>query len=38
MPGEPALLKRRERFPRKHAVERWQKLQKEGWRRVEPQW
>ena len=38
IPGQPALLKRRERLPRKQAVEQWKKLQKEGWRRVEPQW
>jgi hypothetical protein len=38
MPGQPALLKRRERVPRKQAVEQWKMLQKEGWGRVEPQW
>ena len=38
IPGQPALLKRRERLPRKQAVEQWKKLQKEGWRRVELQW
>ena len=38
LPGQPALLKRRERVPRKHAVEQWKKLQKEGWSRVESQW
>jgi hypothetical protein len=41
IPGQPALLKRRdrrERLPRKHAVEQWKKLLKEGWCCVEPQW
>jgi hypothetical protein len=38
IPGQPALLKRRERLPRKQAVERWEKLQKAGWKRVEQQW
>nr|WP_254216806.1 DUF1651 domain-containing protein [Synechococcus sp. CCY 9618] len=38
IPGQPALLKRRERLPRKHAVEQWKKLLKGGWCRVEPQW
>jgi hypothetical protein len=38
IPGQPALLKRRERLPRKYAVKKWKKLLKEGWGRVEPQW
>ncbi|WP_216904465.1 DUF1651 domain-containing protein [Synechococcus sp. CCY 9618] len=38
LPGQAALLKRRERLPRKQAVEQWRKLQMEGWSRVEPQW
>jgi hypothetical protein len=38
MPGQPALLKRRERVRHKQAVEQWRKLQREGWGRVEPQW
>lgn len=32
--AQPALLRRRERLPRKRAIEQWQKLLQPGWRRV----
>jgi hypothetical protein len=38
IPGEPALLKTRERLDRKAATKRWLALLKAGWRRVDPQW
>jgi hypothetical protein len=38
IPGQPALLKTRERLDRKAAVRRWFDLQRSGWVSVEPQW
>jgi hypothetical protein len=38
IPGQPALLKTRQRLDRKRAVNRWHQLRKAGWKVVEPQW
>jgi alkylated DNA repair dioxygenase AlkB len=38
IPGQPPLLKTRQRVVRRLATERWHELLKAGWRRVEPQW
>ncbi len=37
-PGKPALLKRRQHVHKKEAMKNWEKLLKEGWKVVKPQW
>ena len=38
LPGEPPLLKTRSHLHLKQARELWRELQRQGWRRVAPQW
>jgi hypothetical protein len=38
LPGAPPLLKTRSHMHLKQARELWRELQRQGWRRVAPQW